>query len=73
MTELHKKGSFVRFKTELRRRTTCVFFATSEPAELRTHYISVIIQDSTFNTTREFRDMVVNSVESCAVTPRECR
>ena len=50
MTELHRKGCFVRFKTDLQRRITCVFFATPEQVDLLTHYGSVIIQDNTFNT-----------------------
>eukprot|EP00904_Undaria_pinnatifida_P013113 jgi/Undpi1/8932/HiC_scaffold_26.g11393.m1 len=30
MTDLHRKGSFVRFATDTQKRTTCVFFATPE-------------------------------------------
>ena len=50
MTDLHRKGSFVRFATDTQKRTTCVFFATPEQVELLTHYGPVIIQDNTFNT-----------------------
>ena len=50
MTDLHRKGSFVRFATDTQKRTTCIFFATPEQVELLTHYGSVIIQDNIFNT-----------------------
>ena len=50
MTELHRKGCFVRFKTDVQKRITCVFFASPEQVQLLTHYGSVTIQDNTFNT-----------------------